>query len=252
MLTNWLRLPGDGGDGFCYDVDRTLFTDKALADGPLLVALDTVILIDLAEHGSDLVGDLDLPSGLDGKHASDLDGLGFLLDVWLMRDIRFVPLKRSLTDFKRNSSEERVQNRYRYLAALDNSLAFQTQDWDRSALEEPIPTNRPSSVEPELTKEDIPGDADRDLITEAVARRVDVFLTRDDRLLAANSLPAITLHVVSPNHLAEWLKHLNITHFAGGHVPHDACLYDGGLPAPDMGKWVDLLTLLSNSPFATA
>jgi hypothetical protein len=116
---NWLRSEGDGSNGFCYDVNRVLFRDSAVVDGPLLVTLDTVVLIDIAEHGSTLLDTGKPTHPVNHEHQLELVALANLVELWMLRDIRVVPRSRSLTDFKRRGSVERVAQRRRFLEGLD-------------------------------------------------------------------------------------------------------------------------------------
>jgi hypothetical protein len=143
--------------------------------GPLVVALDSSVLIDLQQHGSALLGDgvaVDEP-----KYHEELDALGALLDLWLLRDIRFIVTPRSYTD-ARKLTERFVDSRGPAIDALANSLAFQWEDWEREAPSE----WRELTARGEVLG--LPTNADRDLVLEAQAVAAHAFLTRDDDLLA--------------------------------------------------------------------
>lgn len=92
-----LEVTEDGGLGFCHAaVPSLLPTDY---HGPLVVALDSNALIDLQQYGHLLLDDA-LPD-VDETYAENLAGLADLLNLWLLRDLRFVVTPRSLTDAKR-------------------------------------------------------------------------------------------------------------------------------------------------------
>lgn len=88
----------DGGIGFCHGALPSLLPSGY--HGPLVVALDSNVLIDLQEHGNVLLSG-EVPAGLDEQYTGDLAGLTDLLNLWLLRDIRFVVTASSLTDAKR-------------------------------------------------------------------------------------------------------------------------------------------------------
>ena len=85
----------DGGMGFCHHVLPAVLPSGY--HGPLVVALDSNTLIDLQQHGN-LLPKGEAREGLDEAYADDLSGLADLLNLWLLRDIRFVVTPRSLTD----------------------------------------------------------------------------------------------------------------------------------------------------------
>jgi len=239
-----LRQVEDGGLGFCHDADRSLFVDREAHDGPLIVALDTNIVIDIHRHGRDLIND-GAPAGSsqEAKEHGELVALGQLVELWFTRDIRFLPLARSLTDSRRPMSSAQLASRAAALDSIAASLAFQSGAWRwdwREATRLGFAANTTATVA------DIPGDADRELVNAAMQLGVDVFLTRDDRVLKADKrLHGINLW--SPSTLLERLNNLAVTAFDGGIVRHVDCVYALGVPFGDTGKWAGLLEAL-NSP----
>lgn len=119
----------DGGLGFCHEALPGLLPPGY--HGPLVVVLDSNILIDLQLHGAALMNDEPLPEHVarDKKYAVDLAALADLLNLWLLRDIRFVVTPRSKTDAKRGITQAFLDRRLPSVNALADSLAFQFGDW---------------------------------------------------------------------------------------------------------------------------
>ena len=176
---NSLRT-GRGADlGFCYDVDRTLFAGSGvLSDGPLLVALDTNVVLDLQDWGADLInGDvLDLQ---DDKYVSELEALGHVIDLWFTRDIRFVVMRQSRRDQGRSFGSALIAHRDETLDAIEQALSFQIEDWGTE--NERHTRVRALSVDARRLLENVPGELDRLLLAEAAGLGADVFLTRTRR-----------------------------------------------------------------------
>ena len=119
----------DGGMGFCHGAFPSLLPWGY--HGPLVVALDSNVLIDFQEHGNVLLNG-EVPAGLDKQYAGDLAGLADLLNLWLLRDIRFVVTASSLTDAKRITLRF-LDRRLPAVEAIAESLAFQLGDWNHPA-----------------------------------------------------------------------------------------------------------------------
>lgn len=225
-------VTADGGLGFCHSaLSSVLPLDY---HGPLVVALDSNVLIDLQEHGN-LVLNGEVPAKVDAEYANDLAGLGDILNLWLLRDIRFVVTPRSLTDAKR-LSQRFIDRRLHTVEAIAESLAFQFGDWTY-----PPPTEwlgRHLGTETGL-----PLGADRDLVLEAQAVGAHVFLTRDKLVIKRVSLSGPPMAVVPPAWLADELVSAGVQPFLGGTCGGNACPYKGSMPAPDTGKWGGLLSI---------
>lgn len=223
---------GEGGLGFCGSELPDLLSPSY--HGPLVVALDSSILIDLQQHGSAVLGgeeDVEEP-----KYAKQLASLGWLIDIWLIRDIRFIVTPRSYTDAKK-VTERFTSRRTPTVQALAESLAFQMGDW-----QVPAPSEW-RDLQTERKVHGLPNNADRDLVEEALAVGAHVFLTRDDGLVANVSIPDGKLRVCMPADLEEQLGRANVGHFAGGLCREPGCPYPEFPPAPDMGKWAGLLSI---------
>lgn len=223
----------DGGLGFCHG---------ALVDilplsyhGPLVIALDSNVLIDFQQHGHLLLNE-ELPD-VDKTYAEDLVGLMSLLNIWLLRDIRFVVTPRSLSDAK-TVNQRFLDRRLPAIEAIASSLAFQFGDWTVTA---PSYAGAPAPVGKETGL--APG-ADRDLVLEAQAVGAHVFLTRDRPLLDRVALSGSAMVIVAPHVIADQLLSAGVSPLSGGICGAEDCPYrDWPLVAPDMGKWGGLLSM---------
>ncbi|OBK39014.1 hypothetical protein A5659_13335 [Mycobacterium sp. 1165196.3] len=206
--------------------------------GPLVVALDSNILIDMQQHGNTLldggaphVGEL---------YQVELLALGSVLDVWLMRDIRFIATPRSRTDGRRGTDHV-LAKRERAIDALGETLAFQYSDWTVVA---------PADFE-DLheygTIDGLPEGADRDLVGEAQSVGAHVFLTRDRAVLGRAVVDGRALGVMSPTALLDQLVSAGVQPFAGGLCQDVACPYRrSSVLAPDTGKWSSLFSIFED------
>lgn len=222
-----------GGLGFCHAALPGLLPVDYY--GPLVVALDSNALIDLQQYGNRLLNED--PLDVDDAYAEDLSGLGDLLNLWLLRDIRFVVTPRSLTDAKKVTQRFR-ERRLPAVDAIANSLAFQVGDWTAPA---PSQGDTPASVGEETG---LPDGADRELVLEAQAFGAHVFLTRDRLVLDRVALSGPAMAVVRPHALAVELVRAGVQPLLGGTCGASNCPYgDWPFPAPDMGKWGGLLSV---------
>lgn len=244
-VSNALRGPGDGGQGYCYDFDRQLFAgSEGLVDGPLLIALDSNVLFDLEELGRHLIDD-DLPSPVGGERGMQLEALGRLLEAWFMRDIRFAVVPATRDDFKKSPPESRLRERERLFSSIEQALTFQLDDWGNEA-ERHVPW-RESDEEVDYALARVPDHLDRLMIQSAWECGSDVFLTMDTRLLAAmRTVPSGFPNVWSPAQLVSRLLDSDSGSDAARHwlmsgtISHVDCRWAGGLPFGDTGKWVRL------------
>lgn len=228
----------EGGLGFCTAVLPGLLPSGY--HGPLVIALDSNVLIDLQVHGAVLLNDGLLPSSVeaDRGYAGDLSGLADLLNLWLLRDVRFVVTPRSKTDARRGVTSAFLDRRLPSVDALADSLAFQFGDWNA-----PVPSDgeAPAAVGVEIG---LPPGADRDLVLEAQAIGAHVFLTRDRLVLDRTSLAGPAMALLPPQVLANELVAAGVQPFLGGTCGVAGCPYgDWSTPAPDMGKWGGLLSI---------
>lgn len=230
------EVTADGGVGFCHDAVPALLPPGY--HGPLVVALDSNVLIDLQQYGAELLNAEGL--GVEADYEAELLAIGSIVDIWMLRDIRFIVSPRSRTDAKR-LSERFLATRGPAVDALAQSLGFQYGDWSVSAPSE-------SSLPVLGSVTGIPDGADRDLLLEAQAVGAHVFLTRDEQVLTAAFVEGPVLRILRPTDLADELVLGGVQLFAGGQCLAEDCPYAAfSIPAPDLGKWGGLLSLFGES-----
>lgn len=224
--------------GFCHEALPTLL--PAGHHGPLVVALDSNILVDLQQHGAALMNDEPLPEGVadDGDYSGQLYALADLVNLWMMRDIRFIVTPRSKTDAKKVTPEF-LARRLPAIDALADSLAFQLGDWVSLA-----PSER-TAVHAVGEETGLPDGADRDLVLEAQAIGAHVFLTRDRRVLERTALTGRPMALLSPRTLAGEFAAIDGLPLFGGVCAGVQCPYrEWPYLGPDIGKWQGLLSIL--------
>lgn len=203
--------------------------------GPLVVALDSNILIDLREHGNAVLNDEPPNDGV--THEEELLALGTLIDIWLLRDIRFIVTPRSRTDAKR-FTDRFLATRGPAIEALAESLAFQYGDWTV-----PVPSDL-DDLDMCGSVDGLPEGPDRELIGEAQSVGAHVFLTRDRAVLDRAVVSGRQLVIMAPTALADEMVHTDVQLFAGGICQSEACPYRSlSVPGPDLGKWNGLLSI---------
>lgn len=226
------QVTADGGVGFCRAALPALLPSGYR--GPLVVALDSNVLIDLQQDGAALLNAKEL--GVLADYEEELLALGSILDIWMVRDIWFILTPRSRTDAKR-LSERFLTSRGPAGQALAQSLAYQYGDWTASAPSE-------TSLPPLGSVAGIPAGADRDLLVEAQAVGVRVFLTRDEKVLTAASVEGPALRILRPTDRADELVLGGVELFFGGQCLAEGCPYAAfDLPAPYLGKRGGLLSI---------
>lgn len=242
---NPLRTLGDGGPGFCYVANRDLYRGSgSLVDGPMLVGLDSNILFDLEKHGLALIED-ELPDDLSDNELQELEGLQQVLDLWMVRDLRFIVVSRTRADFKRSPTAARLAERDQLFSRIEATLAFQLDGWGEAA--EGAAWDRLPSAEAHAAFERIPSELDQLMVRSAWEAGVDIFVTRDLAVLKAQrDVPADYPLVLSPSGLAERLDGLGDDPFFLGMVDHEDCLWSHGLMFGDTGRWVTLFEAFSD------
>lgn len=223
------------GPHFRYEQGPELFLGRR-GRGALHVAWDTNLLIDYFEHGLALWNGESLSELVPGERGEQLEALQIIVTLWVLRDIRFHILPRTITDSKkRKLSEQREALRLaawrEFCAAIalvgdENDYRGDTLILPRSELQRAL-----SSV---------PAGNDRDLVADAVRRKVHVFLTRDRGVLRARqALRPFGLHIASPQDLLEDLAACGALH--GLFVPQ--YLY---WPMPDQQRVAHLICTLTD------
>lgn len=244
LTLNPLRAYGDGGPGFCYEADPDLFRGAgSLLDGPLLVALDSNIIFDLEKYGPAIL-DQEEVSGIDARLGIELLALGEIIDLWMMRDIRFIMVPRTREDFRRPPSADRMTERERTFQRIESALTFQVGDWEGS--DSRFGGSRASTP----SVDDIIGgvsELDALMLRSAWDAGVDVFLTRDEKVLSTCGQAAAPMPLVaSPSTLRDRLGALGDDLMFLGMVDHADCQWSFGFPMGDTGKWVPLFEAMSS------
>ncbi|MDO5676802.1 MAG: hypothetical protein Q4G35_04760 [Propionibacteriaceae bacterium] len=186
------------------------------------------MLIDFQKHGNGLMDDDVRVS--EARYAEELNCLGSLLDLWMLRDIRFVTTRRAGTDAKRGMTG--FQD---VIEGLAEAIAFQYADWGFPA---------PSRSDPNSVGDErgLPDGADRDLLLEAQAVGAHVFLTRDHKVLRRAAMTGPRLRIAAPSGLVEELHRSGVTMLGGGLCSEPDCPHALTTPLlPDIGKWGPLL-----------
>ena len=115
------------GPEFVYDSASAIFGGRS-GRGPLFIAWDTNLLLDYFNFGSSLWQGRDLPDELGAEYTGELEGLQFLVALWVLRDIRFVILPATVTDAKRKLSQERRVSRLNAFREFTSALQLVSDD----------------------------------------------------------------------------------------------------------------------------
>jgi len=254
MTNNIMREPAYGsGPGFCYDVDRSLFRSYK-DDGPLVVAIDSNIVLDTMLYGANMINNEPYPPVVDATYGKQLDAWALVIDTWMIRDIRLVVLPGMRNDNRREISDERRAVRERRLLGIESALTFQLNDWSNESRRFMNPQPVDPSVEASIRGVLSPLDAN--LVLQAMQHQVDVFLTRDNRVVKRmNSLGFTEIpNVMRPTGLARALEKVGVIGssnavdiFSGGHIKHRGCIYADGMLMGDSAKWIPLLEAMNDS-----
>ncbi|TDB87048.1 hypothetical protein [Actinomadura sp. 7K534] len=214
----------DDGGCFHYESLPDLFAGR-IGFGPLRVFWDTNILIDFAKYGSLMWGDEEFPVVVDDpQHQDELLALYQLVQLWMMRDIRFKVSPRQLKDARRGLSADEWQRREYQILQINGALQCLNldADIDESVHYESLPLGSGNDA------------WDESLVGEAIDKGCHVFLTQDKRLRrrlherASSSLVCI----MAPSALIRTL--IAAGEFGPGR-------YDSYLP--DSHKWTHLMAV---------
>lgn len=192
-------LPPVEGPQFVYEQGPQVFLGRR-GRGALHIAWDTNLLIDYFEHGRALWEGESLPELLPGEHGEQLEALQIIVTLWVLRDIRFHILPRTITDSKRKDlSPERREQRltaWREFCAAVSIVADEDEYRGETLI---LPRS-----ELDRALAGVPAGNDRELVAAAVRMKVHVFLTRDRGILrAGKALSPFGLHITSPQDLLE-------------------------------------------------
>jgi len=195
-------LPVVEGPHFVYEQGPHLFLGRR-GRGALHIAWDTNLLVDYFAYGRALWDGESLSALLPGERGEQLEALQVVVTLWVLRDIRFHVLRRTVTDAKKQnlSPERRAQRlaawhefcRAIRLVADEDEYRGETLILPRSELDRALMS--------------VPGGNDRELVATAVRDKIHVFLTRDKGILRARkALQPFGLRIASPQDLLEDLS----------------------------------------------
>lgn len=160
------------GGGFLYENCHEVFLGRN-GYGPLRIAWDTNIIIDYAEFGDTLWKDDEIDHQITGRYREELEALGNLMHLWMMRDIRVRAPVRQIKDAQRELDENRWRLRWKQLHEFLSALTC--IELDQKVLSEVTPFE---SLPDEATSDEW----DESLVAEAIETGCHVFLTGDRRL----------------------------------------------------------------------
>jgi len=193
------------GPDFIYESAPSLFQGRR-GRGPLFIAWDTNLLVDYFEFGRALGEGDDLPDQRDEEYTGELEGLQFLIALWVLRDIRFMILPESVIDATKKLSLERRASRLKAFHEFVSALRL--VGYDSPKLDAPSRDGLLILPEPFLQRAvaKIPQGFDRVLANSAARLGLHVFMTRDKRILSQrDALKSFGLLLASPLDLLEEL-----------------------------------------------
>jgi hypothetical protein len=196
-------VPIPFGPEFDYALGPNLFSGR-VGTGPLVVVWDTNIVIDYLTHGHSLwwldAETEEFANSEDG-HLVDLELLRMVLAVWVLRSVEFVILQRSITDAKKELSQERRRKRAELYLDFDEAISLLANADDGEAHLYPASQ---TAIDKAIAA--APSGADQELVKGAFDRGAHVFLTRDQGILRAKGeLQRIGLLPLTPGDLFDEL-----------------------------------------------
>ena len=231
------RVNDHEGGAFDYAMTREVFLGRT-GIGPLRIGIDTNVLIDYEDFGASIWEAADVAVGLrKGQRRREIEALADLVNLWMIRDIRFHAFDEHLKDFKKPPSRERYARRSaqvsELVAALETFNHGSESPYDEDG--EVSGDGWPVSIALDC----IPGLMDRVLVTAAIEAGCHVFLTNDRQVLAkAPSIAVYGLTTMSPSMLMDSLRSTGQTGWT----------VVGRLLAPDIGKWSSYLMRVRRDP----
>lgn len=193
------------GPGFDYAAASNLFLGRR-GSGPLYVAWDTNLLLDYFKFGAKLWHGSSVADVGGTTYDDELEGLQLLIALWVLRDIRFMVLPRSIQDAKVALSQDRRHNRQHAFREFVRAMQL-VGDYGGDA---EVPSRDGLLVLPdselERVKNRLPRGDDRELVVGAVRAGAHVFLTRDKGILKRKSgFRPFGLLIASPQDMIEEL-----------------------------------------------
>lgn len=218
------RTSALGHPQFSYAACPTIFGART-GHGPLLVAPDTNVLIDLIDEFASVESHFGFGGSVDVSDCEPRIGaLRRLFALWFFRDVRWVVSDRYLDDSKKGVSDDELRNRERVLETLSCDL------WERGGLGTSTSRGRRArEVEPYVVRaEHLLSGHDGLLVGDALRLGAHVFLTEDRRVLARRSvLAGWGLSVLRPVDLVGAVIEV-------GEMESDGSVWRTDQPAPDL------------------
>jgi hypothetical protein len=243
-VANRHALRSQPGPGFCYSA-ASGFCLHSNGFGPLLIAFDSNIISDLEQHGRSILDEVPA-TGIDQGSQVELDALGQILEIWRTRDIRFIVVPQTLKDHRREPPPELSEQRRRSYFSIIEALAYQVVDdssceaFAAATAAVPDPNQLALNFDPGGLLKPL----DAQMIREAIACEVDVFLTNDRQLRNAVRRLNLPVHALSPSELMRKFDHEHVGLVGEDHVRHASCGIGFSLLCDDTGKWGPLFEIL--------
>jgi hypothetical protein len=193
------------GPDFIYESAAALFQGRR-GRGPIFVAWDTNLLLDYFEYGRYLWEDNELPDRLGEEYVSELEGLQFVMALWVLRDIRFMVFPESVVDATKKLSLGRRASRLNAFHEFTSALRLVSYDSPKIDLpsRDGLLLLPDSFLQRAVAR--IPHGFDRVLVNSAAQLGLHVFMTRDKGILSQrDSLKPFGLLLASPLDLLEEL-----------------------------------------------
>lgn len=189
-----------GHPQFDYEAVPSVFGQRR-GYGPLLLGLDTNLVIDLLDRLADEEAGFGFLGLFPDLWEDEAGALGDLVSVWFWRDVRFVISPLLLADSERRPlTAERIAERERVLAALGNDLwmrgglerASQDEDGEVILVNEELPPSIHQEqmrllLEGRESPLTLPRGFDGDLVREALESGCHGFLSHDKKVLRCNA-----------------------------------------------------------------
>lgn len=230
--------PTEGG-AFAYAAAPRLFLGRS-GLGPLRVAFDTNVLIDLAEIGEAVLDGVQKEPV--GTHELNLAALTTFIQIWMLRDIRIHVFERQISDYRRRIQPEHLATRIRQVQQIRSALFCLGHESDASMID--------ATFELETVLARTPDGADSELLNFAIREGCHVFLTRDAGILReVEALGAVGLAPMTPIDLVTQFG-VQLSGSRGsdaGDDPHAFFFAAGGdLLAADNHKWLHIIAACDN------
>lgn len=183
------------GPHFVYHHAPELFLGRR-GRGPLRVVWDTNVLIDYLTYGREIWNDA-MPEADGDAHTAELEGLAFLMNLWVVREIELIVLPETVDEAKRKAPATRTREFEWAVDQTAQALALVSSE------EECEP---PTDILGSKALSLLPNGDDQLLVSAAHGLGAHVFLTRDRGVLRCrDAVAAHGLLILSPLDLLEEL-----------------------------------------------